>query len=560
MPYEYRQFPVTRPPELDRGPRRVPVLVVGAGPVGLTAAIDLAMQGIDCVVVDKKTQVSDGSRAICWAKRSLEIFGRLGAVEPMLALGVTWSRGKVHHGDALLYEQNLQPDAQQKYPSFINLQQYFVEDFLVARAEQLDRVDLRFGTEAAGVRQDAAGATVTLATPEGTYELIADYVLACDGARSGLRRLMGLDFVGRVFEDRFLIADVRMKTDFPNERWFWYHPTFHAGPSALMHRQANDVFRIDFQLHPDVDPEEETRPERVRARIEKMLGPDVRFDFEWISLYRFQARRLETFRHGRVFFAGDAAHQLSPFGGRGGNSGIQDVDNLVWKLVAVRRGEAADALLDSYGVEREFAADENLRITNRTTEFMSAKPGAPSLFRDAALTLARDYPFGRALVNAGRLTTATEHTASPLNVETGDAFDGGPPPGAPFADGPILETTGRGWLADLTTPRFGLLYFHDGAADAPAALAGLPPAGIEPLVVVPAGRAGALRSPVEVVEDVDDVLFGKWAARDGTAYLMRPDAHVAARWRRLDPARIVAARAQVLAGGAPACMAGGEQA
>lgn len=548
MPYSYPNYPFVRPPELDGSARHVPVLVVGAGPVGLVAAIDLALQGIECIVVDRKTSVSDGSRAICTTKRSLEIIHRLGVAERMADHGVTWQCGKVYDGETLLYEQNLKPDGEQKFPGFINLQQYYVEQYLIERAREVAGLELRFGTEAVDVRQTDRLAVVTVETPDGRYDISADYVLACDGGRSGLRRAMDLPFLGRTFEDRFLIADIHMEADFPNERHFWFHPPFHHGPSALMHRQADNVFRIDFQLGPDADPEEEVQPARVRARIERMLGSAVAFEFDWITIYRFHARRLENFRHGRVIFAGDAAHQCTPFGARGGNSGFQDADNLVWKLVAVLNDEAGDALLDSYCAEREYAADENLHITSRTTDFMSARSGPARIFRDAALDLARDFPFARAIVNAGRLSTATHHVASPLNVEAVDRFDGGPAPGSAFEDGPVRTAEGGGWLADFMTPTFRALYFAGEGDLSGDQLTALTEAGIEPLVVLPAGRSPEA-SDVPVVADAEGVLARKWASAPGTTYLLRPDAHVAGRWRTLDAGRVSDARDWVLAGG-----------
>ena len=149
------------------------------------------------------------------------------------------------------------------------------------------------------------------------------------------------------------------------------------------------------------------KPENVARRVRAMLGEDVEFTFEWISLYRFQSRRLKQFRHGRILFAGDAAHQMSPFGARGGNSGVQDADNLAWKLDLVLRGVAPDALLDSYHQERAQAADENLLHTTRSTDFIAPKSGISRVFRDSALALAETEPFARRLINSGRLSTAT---------------------------------------------------------------------------------------------------------------------------------------------------------
>ena len=148
------------------------------------------------------------------------------------------------------------------------------------------------------------------------------------------------------------------------ERWFWFDPPFHPGQSVLLHREADNVWRIDFQLGWDADPEAEKQPERVMPRIRAMLDSQgyaqIGFELEWVSVYTFPCRRMASFRHGRVLFAGDAAHQVSPFGARGANSGVQDADNLLWKLQLVLDGAAPAALLDSYSAERAFAADENL--------------------------------------------------------------------------------------------------------------------------------------------------------------------------------------------------------
>ena len=154
--------------------------------------------------------------------------------------------------------------------------------------------------------------------------------------------MVGAEFAGQVFEDQFLIADVKMTAAFPTERWFWFDPPFHAGRSALLHKQPDDIWRIDLQLNRFADPAVEKLPENVRPRIARMLGHD-KFDFEWISLYKFQCRRMDKFIHGRVIFAGDAAHQVSPFGARGANSGLEDAENLAWKLDRVLRGTSPES-------------------------------------------------------------------------------------------------------------------------------------------------------------------------------------------------------------------------
>ena len=371
-------YPYRRSPDQDADPVAFhPVVVVGAGPIGLAAAIDLAQQDVPVVVLDDNDRVSGGSRAICFAKRPLEILDRLGCGDRLVEKGVTWSTGKVFFDRRQVYRFDLLPEAGHKRPAFVNLQQYYCEQYLVERLRALQRlgkpVELRGRHEVVGVDPRPDGVRVEVGTPDGPYRLEAGWLLACDGAGSPVRRMLGADFVGRVFEDNFLIADVVMEADFPTERWFWFDPPFNRGQSALLHKQPDHVWRIDLQLGRGVDRDEQQKPENVVPRLRAMLGPDVRFELEWVSVYTFQCRRMERFRHGRVIFAGDSAHQVSPFGARGANSGFQDTDNLCWKLKLVIEGRAPERLLDSYDHERIQAADENLVASTRSTDFITPK-------------------------------------------------------------------------------------------------------------------------------------------------------------------------------------------
>ncbi|MEP7283918.1 MAG: FAD-dependent oxidoreductase, partial [Rubrivivax sp.] len=431
--YQAVQFTYRRcPDQAAAAPVRHPVVVVGAGPVGLSLAIDLAQRGQPVLLLDDDCKLSTGSRAICFAKRTLEAWDRIGVGQRMLDKGVQWSVGRVFLQDQPVYRFDLLPEEGHRHPAFINLQQYYAEGFLAERAAELPNLELRWCHEVSGIAVDADGATLTVSTPDGPYALRADYVVACDGPRSPLRRLLGLEASGRSFQDRFLIADVKIALElFPEgraERWFWFDPPFHPGQSVLLHRQPDGVWRIDFQLGWEADPEAEKLPERIVPRVQALLrqgfGREVPFTLEWASVYTFACRRMERFRHGRVLFAGDSAHGVSPFGARGANSGVQDAENLGWKLDAVLRGGAPDALLDSYGSEREYAADENILASTRATDFISPKSETSRLFRDAVLTLARDCDFARALVNSGRLSLPTTLDGSPLNTADAatDAF------------------------------------------------------------------------------------------------------------------------------------------
>ena len=305
------------------------------------------------MVLDDNDTVSTGSRAICFAKRTLEIWDRLGCAGPMLEKGVVWQLGKVFFRDAQVYQFNLQPEGGHKMPAFINLQQYYVEEFLVDRIGQLPRVDLRWKNRVTRVESRADGVQLEVETPDGRYSLSCDYLLAADGANSLVRESVGAVARGQEFHDQFLICDISMHADFPTERWFWFDPPFHPGHSVLLHRQPDNVWRVDFQIGADADAAQALRMENIRPRINAMLGADRTWDLEWASAYTFRCRKLDQLVHGRVLFIGDSAHQVSPFGARGANGAVQGVENLVWKLARVIRGDAPAALLSTYQAERQ---------------------------------------------------------------------------------------------------------------------------------------------------------------------------------------------------------------
>ncbi|GLO68688.1 FAD-dependent oxidoreductase [Phaeobacter inhibens] len=512
--FEVPMYPYQRSEDQDTGaPVRHPVIVIGAGPVGLAAAIDLAQQGIGVVVLDENDKVSFGSRAICFSKRSLEIADRLGFCDPLVDKGVQWNLGKVFFDDRKVYEFNLLPESGHAQPAFINLQQYYFEEYLVQRAKALQAagapIEIRGRNKVSAIGTHEDHVTLEIDTPEGSYNLEADWLIACDGAGSPTRQILGLDFVGRVFEDNFLIADVIMDADFPTERWFWFDPPFNKGQSALLHKQPDGVWRIDLQLGWDIDKEREKRPENVIPRLKEMLGEDVKFELEWVSIYTFQCRRMEKFRHGRVLFAGDAAHQVSPFGARGANSGLQDTDNLCWKLKLVLEEKAPESLLDSYDRERVHGADENILNSSRSTDFITPKSEMSRVLRDAVLDLSEHHAFARPLVNSGRLSLPCTYEGSALN--SADALRGPhrTRPGSPCPDAPTPD----GYLLPQLADRFTLLTIDAEAPDS------FEEAGIT-----------VTRLNLSTKDDKTRTLRERYLGDETSAvYLIRPDQHVAAR-------------------------------
>ncbi|MBV8577186.1 MAG: FAD-dependent oxidoreductase [Acetobacteraceae bacterium] len=515
-----------------------PVIVIGAGPVGLTAAIDLARRNLPVVLLDDDDRLSTGSRAICFAKRTLEIWDRLGCGQPIAEKGVTWNIGRVFFRNELVYTFNLLPDSGHRRPAFVNIQQYHVERFLVERARELPTLEIRWKNKVTAVRQNPDYVELDVETPDGSYTLHCEWLVAADGARSPVRKSLGLESKGRSFHDQFLIADVRMEADLPAERRFWFDPPFHPRQSVLLHRQPDRLWRIDFQLGADADPVTERQPERVMPRVQALLGPDARFELDWVSIYTFACLRMQRFRHGRVLFAGDAAHGVSPFGARGANGGVQDADNLAWKLALVLQGSAPDALLDSYDAERIPAADENILASTRSTDFITPKNEASRAFRDATLELARDCDFARRLVNSGRLSLPSTYRNSPLNTPDNDRFEGAMEPGAPAVDAPIRLEGRPDWFLGQTGDSFTGLYFGDGSKRdldrlrAPYELreSSVP---LRMLLIRPSGATGEIRG-LNAVEDSEGLLTRRYDARRGTVYLLRPDQHVCGRWRRFD--------------------------
>jgi 3-(3-hydroxy-phenyl)propionate hydroxylase len=477
--------------------------IVGAGPIGLAVALLLARRGLGTTVIEAREAIVPESRAICISRRSLEILATIGAADRLLGIALPWSRGRTFYRDRQIFEFEMAADEESQFPPIVNVQQCLLEEVLVDLAHAEPLVDLRWGSRVVGTAEDADGVDLTV-EDSGTYDLRCDQVVACDGAQGETRRRLGLSFDGETCQGHYVIADIRMPSPRPTERLCWFDPASLPGGSMLMHKQPRDIWRLDYQLAEGEDVEEALEPANVKERITRHLayiGEDGPWELEWTSAYRAHGLSLESYRHGRVLFAGDAAHLVPIFGVRGLNSGLVDACNLAWKIEAVRAG-APDRLLDTYTEEQRAAALENVRIAMRSAHFMCpAGPGERAL-RDAALSLAVDNSSFAGLVDP-RQTSPFDYVGSSLNTpdRLDDGWQGGPAPGCLAPNPPEAG----GWLADRLGLGFTVL--HAGPAPLPAL-----PESVDRLGL-------GDRSPAD------------FDATEGATYLLRPDRHVAARWR-----------------------------
>ncbi len=438
--YSLPEYPFQLPPEIAHGKQqRYRVVIVGGGLAGLAAACDLAGRGISTVLLDDDNTIGVrglASRGITYAQKSLEIFDRLGIYHRVKAKGVEWSHGKTLAGKDVVYSFDLATANVSKQPPFINIQQFYIEWFFVDRIYELGLTDLRWNNKVIGVKQMRDGVRLDVETPAGKYPLESDWVLDASGMNSPIRQGLKLPIRPARGQDRWCISDIRFKLDAPLERWTWIEAPFNENRAVWQLPMGDGVWRLDYQMDANADPDAVSNEQVVRSRLRQQLGEDREFELVWVGPYAYRTQLLDKMRQGRVFFLGDAAHVMSPFGGRGGNSGIQDAENLAWKLAMVLNGEAPEALLDSYNAERHPAAVHNIKTTSRTTRFLSPQSKAERLLRDAIISLARDYPFARPLVNTGRMSVAYQYDASPLNTNGGMAIQNIPltlPNGKPGA-------------------------------------------------------------------------------------------------------------------------------
>ena len=534
--FGYTRYAPWLPPLEDGGiePGRHPVVIAGGGPVGMALALGLANHGVRSVILEADDTVCVGSRAACVSRRSLEITERLGALPDFLAKGLAWTGGRSFYKTEEVFRFEMPHDAHQKLPPMINLEQYYIEQYLLEaiqrrNAAQPGLIDIRWGTELSGFDEDEQGLTLQARNALGSYALHAAWMVACDGGQSFVRKSLGLNLEGTAYEGRYVIIDIELHSKHPTERRAWFDPPWNPGSTVLMHRQPDDIWRIDYQLRAGQDSEEALQPDNVREFVTRHLEAigegHLPWKTVWTSIYRAGAMTLQSYRHGkagRILFAGNAAHAMPIFGVRGLNSGFDDADNLAWKLALVARGLSDAALLDSYSSERIAAFQINAESAMRSTEFMSPPSRGFDLLREAALSLSGAHRGIASLINP-RQTQAVHYADSPLSSEGGD-LPAGPKPGEAMPE----QVLDDGHLTDLMGPNFTVLVLDAGpgvGAQGDACASDIARFQARGLPV----RLHALKLTAATRD-----AFAALGALQGATYLLRPDGHVAARWCHLE--------------------------
>ncbi len=516
--FQYPKFDAPGP-DARTGKQAAKVAIVGAGPVGMAAALALAKEGIPSILFDNKDTFNDGSRAICIARPSYYILESLGIADPFVEKSLGWTKGRSFYRGEQILEFEMPDSSDEKYRPMYNLQQQYIEQFLWEAVAENDLIETRWQSSLEDIKDIDNGVRLTVKDPAGEYQIDAEWLLACDGARSTIRSKRGLRLQGQNFEGRYVIADVQMDHDYPTIRRALFDPTCRPGGTVLIHRQPDNIWRIDYQLEDHETTDDAIQEATVRASVEAVLkdiGHKGAWELEWWSVYSANTLALDDYRDGRVFYVGDSAHIVPIFGVRGLNNGLADAANIGWKLGWVLNGKAGAELLDSYSPERRGATLDVFANASKSARFMTPNSHGWKLMRDAALSLALDHPFAGQLANPRQMTAYT-YADSPAVVLSQDAFEQGPKVGAVFQD---VALNGQ-FLSDQFGDGFTILCFGE-----------------------------ALKTELEKASnDKDDITIvslstsssasNHYGAEEGTAYLIRPDLHIAAKWKDTDATTIL---------------------
>ncbi|OGB72398.1 MAG: monooxygenase [Burkholderiales bacterium RIFOXYC12_FULL_65_23] len=547
-PSIYYQYQVFQPWLASRHPAqpRQQVVIVGSGPSGMVTALELARHGVASVVLSAELQFSQGSRAICFTRRSMEILQQVGVADRMTEGGLPWRFGNSFYRGQRVFRMEAPHDPDDRFFPIINVQQQYMEEYLHDACKANPLIDFRWGNKVVQVEQQDGYARVTVDTPEGEYQLESDWVVAADGGRSPIRSAMELQMEGASYEGFFVIADIKIDLPLPTERLAYFDPEWNPGNTILMHREPNGIWRVDYQLPAGETPEQALRPESLKQRIDaqlEMIGfGGTPWEMDWSSVYSARTLTLADYVHGSVIFTGDAAHLLPIFGVRGANTAFQDAQSLGWQLAYVVKGLGGRQLLANYSAERVGAAREIIAEAGKSTRFMTPPAGGFQLLRDAVLSLSLTQAFVRPLYH-WRTSRPHEYSHSMLNSRGDDnsLFKAGPAHGAPPQN---VRLAANDFLLDHLGGGFDLLYFTAAEAIPPALQAVVDAARAKGIAlrVTAVGATQPVAGADQTLADADGHLRERYGVQaSGAAYLLRPDQHVCARWLTLDAVRLQAA-------------------
>ena len=544
-PSIYYQYEVFEPWLASQHPAqdRKKAVIVGSGPAGMVTALELARHGVESVVLTSELQLTQGSRAICFTRRSMEILQQVGVADRMTEGGLPWRFGNSYYRGQRVFRMEAPHDPDDRFFPIINVQQQFLEEYLHDACKASPLIDFRWGNKVNKVEQKDGFAVLEIDTPEGIYELESQWVVAADGGRSAIRTAMHLEMEGASYEGFFVIADIKVDLPLPTERLAYFDPDWNPGNTILMHREPNGIWRVDYQLPEGETPEDALKPESLKARIDAQLAmighAGAKWEMDWSSVYSARTLTLPDYVHGSVIFTGDAAHLLPIFGVRGANTAFQDAQSLGWHLAFVLKGLASEKMLTNYSAERVGAAREIIHEAGKSTRFMTPPAGGFQLLRDAVLSLSLTQEFVRPLYH-WRTSRPHAYTHSMLNSNGDDnaLFQAGPAHGAPPQN---VRLAANDFLLDHLGGGFDLLYFTD-AHSIPETLIETISAARDrgiPLKVIAAGSSRDVNGADKTLPDIDGHLRARYGVpSNGGAYLFRPDQHICARWLTLDATRL----------------------
>ncbi len=523
--YQPTKYPASTFESMTATDDALPVVVVGAGPVGMGVALGLAQRGIPVTVLEAADQVSFGSRAICISRHSLEVAARLGFGAELEKIVLPWVGGRSFYRDQEVLHFQMRNADHDVRPPMVNVSQSEFEQIMVDTIEANPLITLHWAASIAGVLRSDDEVTLEIDTASGKRHLRARWVVAADGGRSRMRELAGIRMQGNNYDGRYVIADIHWESELPAERMVWFDPPSNPGSTIIMHKQPRDIWRIDYQLDPSEDAELETQEDRIRDRITRhleWLQNELPWTLEWHGFYSARALALDDFTHGRILFAGDAAHLVPIFGVRGLNSGMEDAETLAWQLAAVIHGNTGTELLQAYSIERHDAWRQNVANAGKSTLIMSPGSHGYRTTRDAILALSVTRPEFSHLINP-RQSSACNARISPLTWPT-PVDASGAAVGDPVEDRRV--TTADGTATSLNLLRgtgFAVLGVHVDAAAVTAAaatLAGaLAPESVRAIVI----GDDTSDASASVVPDPDGAVVAALGARDSEVFVIRPD-------------------------------------